>query len=87
MKIVVAYDIADDKNRNKLTQLLSSYGYRYQYSVFYIPDIHLKEVEKLINRIKRFVNPKTDRVRIYEISKLKLVEGYIYEPWENFRVF
>ncbi len=87
MKIVIAYDIADDSRRNKLSQLLSSYGYRYQLSVFYIPSITRGELEKLKERIKRVINPKADRVRIYLVEKLEFVEGYIWEPWESFKVF
>ncbi len=87
MKLVVAYDISDDDRRNLLSQLLSSYGYRYQLSVFYIPSITRGETEKLLERIKRIINPKTDRVRVYLVDKLEWVEGYIFEPWESFRVF
>jgi CRISPR-associated protein Cas2 len=87
MKVVVAYDVSDDTTRNKLSQLLSSYGYRYQLSVFYIPSITRTEVDKLVKRIKRIINPKTDRVRIYLVENLELVKGYILEPWEIFRVF
>ena len=87
MKVVVAYDVSDDTTRNKLSQLLSSYGYRYQLSVFYIPSITRTEVDKLVKRIKRIINPKTDRVRIYLVEKLEWVEGYILEPWESFKVF
>jgi len=87
MKVVVAYDVSDDGRRNKLSQLLSSYGYRYQLSVFYIPSITRGELEKLTERVKRTINPKTDRVRIYIVENLEWVEGYILEPWESFRVF
>jgi len=87
MRVVVAYDISDDRRRNKLSQLLSSYGYRYQLSVFYIPSITRSELEKLTERVKRIINPKTDRVRVYSVEKLEWVEGYILEPWESFRVF
>jgi len=83
----VAYDVSDDGRRNKLSQLLSSYGYRYQLSVFYIPSITRNELEKLTERVKRTINPKTDRVRIYIVENLEWVEGYILEPWESFRVF
>jgi len=76
-----------DDRRNKLSQLLSSYGYRYQLSVFYIPSITRSELEKLTERVKRIINPKADRVRIYSVEKIEWVEGYILEPWESFRVF
>ena len=87
MRVVVAYDVSDDGRRNKLSQLLSSYGYRYQLSVFYIPSITRGELEKLTERVKRTINPKTDRVRIYIVENLEWVEGYILEPWGSFRVF
>jgi len=44
-------------------------------------------LEKLTERMKRVINPKTDRVRIYLVEKMEWVEGYILEPWESFKVF
>ncbi|MEO2153802.1 MAG: CRISPR-associated endonuclease Cas2 [Aquificota bacterium] len=87
MKVVVAYDISDDQRRNKVSQLLSSYGYRYQLSVFYIPNITRTELSRLVSRLRKLINKHQDRVRVYIVDKLEWVEGYIYEPWESFRVF
>jgi CRISPR-associated protein Cas2 len=34
MRVVVSYDISDDKRRRKVAQIMEGYGYRVQYSVF-----------------------------------------------------
>lgn len=34
MRVVISYDISDDRRRNKIARLLEGYGYRVQYSVF-----------------------------------------------------
>jgi len=87
MRVLIAYDVADDDRRNSLARLLASYGFRYQRSVFFIPSISKKELEKLINRLKPLINPKTDRLKCYQVEKVEYHEGFIWEPWENFKVF
>jgi CRISPR-associated protein Cas2 len=34
MRVVVSYDISDDKRRRKVAEIMEGYGYRVQYSVF-----------------------------------------------------
>ncbi len=43
MKYIVTYDIANDKRRTKLSDLLGAYGDRVNYSVF---EIELSEAKK-----------------------------------------
>lgn len=66
--IVVAYDIADDRRRNKICDTLSSYGQRVNYSVF---ECFLKEKDilKLKNRIERYMKKGEDVVLYYYLCK------------------
>ena len=34
MRIVVSYDVSDDRRRRKVAKIMEGYGYRVQYSVF-----------------------------------------------------
>jgi len=65
---LIAYDISNNKRRNRISDKLSEYGERVNLSVFecMLTPVRLKEViEFLDENIKR----KTDTVKIYYICK------------------
>ncbi|MBI5748644.1 MAG: CRISPR-associated endonuclease Cas2 [Nitrospinae bacterium] len=66
--IVVAYDISDDKRRNKICDILSSYGQRVNYSVFEC-FLKEKEIQRLKNRIERYLKKGEDIVLYYYLCK------------------
>jgi CRISPR-associated protein Cas2 len=54
--IVVAYDIADDERRNRVSGILAMYGWRVNKSVFecFLKDSDIKELKKNIaNQIRK----------------------------------
>ena len=57
MRVVVSYDISDDKRRRMVAKLLEGYGYRVQYSVFEC-DLSLKQLQKLRRELKPYVKGK-----------------------------
>lgn len=63
---VVAYDIADDKRRTKVHQILKGFGQWTEFSLF---ECFLTKKELLIMRekIDRYLDARTDRVRVYAI--------------------
>lgn len=67
-KFIAAYDIAVNNNRVKAAKILEDYGYRVQYSVFEI-EIETETLEKLIYKLKKIINPKTDSVIFYYLCK------------------
>ena len=68
MKFVIAYDIQNDKNRKKLSDILEGIGYRVNFSVF---ECELKEtrLKKLIKAAKPLLNVKTDSLRFYRLCE------------------
>jgi len=70
MKYLVAYDIANDKRRKKIAELLETYGVRVNYSVF---EIELNETKrsKLLYEIElqNLLNKKYDSLRFYHICQ------------------
>ncbi len=62
--VVVAYDIPDDRRREKLHNALLNYGTPVQYSVFecLVDD---KELARLKKQIQRTIKPRLDHVRYY----------------------
>ncbi|HIP42349.1 MAG TPA: CRISPR-associated endonuclease Cas2 [Aquifex aeolicus] len=82
MQWIVAYDISSNKIRNRVSNILIKYGYRIQYSVFYIPEASRKEIEDLKEIIKPLINPKTDRIFFYPIEEITVFKGYPIQPWD-----
>jgi CRISPR-associated protein Cas2 len=63
MLVIVVYDIADDRRRVRLSNLLEGYGRRVQESVFEC-FISLDDMKKLYKEVKKLVK-KEDNVRFY----------------------
>lgn len=69
MRVLISYDISDDKRRKKVAKLLEGYGYRVQYSVFEC-DLTLKQIKKVKTGLKPFVKPaQWESIRIYPLDK------------------
>lgn len=64
--IVVAYDISNDKRRNKICDILSGYGRRANYSVFEC-FLGKKDIEKMKERIEQEVKKGKDIVIYYSL--------------------
>lgn len=63
---VVAYDVADNKRREKISGLLGKYGVRANFSVFecMVTD---KEFEKLKAKVAKIIDSKEDSVVYYPL--------------------
>ena len=75
IRILITYDIADDKRRTKISSILEKYGKRVNESVF---ECELKEAVKkeiLIKELIKKLNIKTDSLRIYNICDNCLVKS------------
>lgn len=66
--IVVAYDITDDRRRNKICDILSSYGTRVNYSVFEC-FLGERDIHKLKKRIEKYFKKGEDIVLYYYLCK------------------
>jgi CRISPR-associated protein Cas2 len=66
--LVVAYDISDDKRRNKIAKTLEKYGLRCNESVF---ECVLTESNamKLRTKLEKLIHAKDDSVLIYYLCK------------------
>ena len=62
---VVAYDIADDRRRNRIADMLEEWGVRVQYSVFEMR-LTNSEAKRLFASLRRVVEPG-DSLRLYTI--------------------
>lgn len=67
MLVLVVYDIANNRRRQKLSKLLEGYGRRVQESVFEC-FLSADEMQRLYQLMERRVVPAEDNVRLYWIS-------------------
>ncbi|MCP4358141.1 MAG: CRISPR-associated endonuclease Cas2 [Chloroflexi bacterium] len=68
MRVVISYDISDDKCRRTIAKKLEGYGYRVQYSVFEC-DVTAKQLKKLKRELNPSVQTKRgDSIRFYPLS-------------------
>lgn len=65
---VIVYDISDDRRRNKVSNLLVSYGLRVQESVF-IVGAKGAELVHLKARMNTLINHADDSVLIFDLGK------------------
>ena len=67
MRIVVSYDISDDKRRREVAKIMEGHGYRVQYSVFEC-DLSMKQMRQLQKRLRPLVKAQEmDSVRFYPL--------------------
>jgi len=66
--LVVAYDITDDKRRNRIAKVLEDYGDRVQYSVFEC-NIARKHFLRMRDRLEKIMNPDEDSIIFYHLCR------------------
>jgi len=62
--MLVAYDIPDDRRRQRLARELSCLGRRVQYSVFLV---HNKRIAEVVRRVVPLLSPAEDNVRVHPL--------------------
>jgi len=65
-RYVIAYDMPDDKRRNKVARVLEGHGERVQYSVFEC-QLTGKQFAALWKELEGLVKPKEDSLRAYRL--------------------
>lgn len=75
---VIAYDIVDNRNRNRIANFLEKHGQRVNYSVFecMLTDSQFEKVKK---QIEKWMDTDDDRIVYYPIC-VNCYTKIIYEP-------
>lgn len=76
MTMLIVYDIANNKQRRLVSDILEGYGTRVNKSVF---ECHLKNEKQkrhLLTELKKSFNPKLDSIRIYSICQKCVVNSF-----------
>lgn len=66
--VVVAYDIVNDRRRNKVCRELKNYGEHIQYSVFECL-LRPKDLERMTKKLTALIDDDEDGVRIYQLCE------------------
>ena len=65
---VVAYDVSDDKRRNRISRELLKYGVRAQYSVFEV-FVSEKEFKQMKKQLQKFIDRYEDSLVFYPLTE------------------
>ena len=82
MHYTVAYDIVDDKRRNKVAKILKDFGHRIQYSIFEC-NTDRRALLRLRNRLEKAIDLQEDTITFYylctacekQIDRIGLTKG------------
>ena len=66
MLTVIAYDVTDDRRRERVSTLLADYGRRVNYSVFEC-ELEAEEFTQLQAQLARLIDQREDRVILYRL--------------------
>ena len=89
---VIAYDIKNDKVRNKIFRTLRSYGIHAEKSVFEC-QMTITSLESLKRSLLKLMNPETDILKIYRLTASTAEAIFSFGkvldevPTENFIIF
>ncbi len=66
MHYTVAYDITDDKRRNRIAKILKDFGTRIQYSVFEC-NTDRRALLRLQNKLEKIIDFREDTITFYHL--------------------
>ena len=69
MFVVVAYDVASTRRRNKIVKILKRHGQRVNYSVFECEFKKPEIFQSLKGDIEKMIKPNKDHIRYYAICQ------------------
>lgn len=67
--VLVSYDIAEDRLRNRVARILLDYGTRIQYSVFELVDVPQSSWKACERRLRSLKLGPDDSIRMYFLCK------------------
>lgn len=67
MRVVIAFDVTDDRKRYRVVKVLKGYAQRVQKSVFEAPDLERAAYLRMRSRLERVIDPATDSLRYYQL--------------------
>lgn len=75
IKFKYVKDKKSAKRLRKIAKYLEGVSIRIQKSIFFIPQINKKELDEIINKLKKIIDPTIDDARIYKINNFGISLG------------
>jgi CRISPR-associated protein Cas2 len=75
---VIAYDIPDNRRRNRIARLLAGFGLRIQKSVFEC-DLDTDRLQRLRHELSAETDPGEDKVRFYPLCSGDLSRALVWD--------
>lgn len=69
LSLLVCYDIANNRRRNRVSRILMAIGPRVQLSVYEGQVSSRSELDNILGQITEIVEPTEDQVRVYVLGK------------------
>lgn len=66
--VVIAYDVPEDRRRNRICKMLKNHGRHVQYSVFEC-ELRRRDYLRLRERLATLINPAEDNIRFYFLDQ------------------
>jgi len=67
MRVVIAFDVSDDRVRYRLVKVLKTYAHRVQKSVFEARDLDRATYLRMRSRAEGVIDARTDSLRYYSL--------------------
>lgn len=67
MRVLIAFDVSDDRARYRVVKELKGFAQRVQKSVFEAADLDRASYLRMRSLVERHVEPETDSVRYYRL--------------------
>lgn len=85
MTYVIAYDVADDGRRNRVSRFLEGWGRRVQRSLFEC-QLSPEELKLVTGKLQEILDAKMDCCHVYRLCrdcapKRKVIGNELEEPW------
>lgn len=95
LNYLIAYDISNDRTRNKISKILEGYGDRVQNSVFELPGMSENTFEKCLKKLEKISSAlfeDEDSIRIYNISNYQTSKTIVLgrkkqKPFETHQIY
>ncbi len=68
MFVVIAYDVVEDRRRDRIFKTLKNHGRHVQYSVFEC-ELRREDFRNLQARLTRLIRPEEDNIRFYFLDR------------------
>jgi len=84
---LITYDIANIKRLRKIAKVLEKEAIRIQFSIFYLPNVTISQMQVVLDEILSIYNKNEDDIRVYSIKNSGIKLGKAVDLDKPFNFF